>query len=783
MLQHFRSLTSTGQLATVQIDKEHGTVTKNVDNRVYMYIDKKLNIAKDQSVTDYGEVDGMSFFGMYKYNANDTINVGIYGDYAYDATLNWGDVFDNVSSYVLGLHKANHDITVDGFYTNYIDEATSKNKIDYIEPTPPTGPLYMWTIGQGVIEYEVDLVASKYATLGTYELSLRDFTHPNTSFQILGFDYSELDSSVSLVDKSTIKKIADTTQEADTIMGLSMETSNNGWLVNGYTSFMSNSQNPINGTLEYIGGNNELAPNLLFYLHHSKNISTQADLGKVTIQLLSIRQVDALTKETMRLIITVNMTRVLHDTVNYEGAMTAGRKYELFTSTATNITSSSSISAYFSLFNIGNTIYRTGYHRSLISNYVLPLNTKITMIDFSETNPQYYYHVINATDVANAQQELQTDRQVSYDLSMFEIMGAENSGIYYDDAQKNQDYYNSTGGYVNEEFIFIIDFGDTTINSDQLGNQLLIEIRDADDEAIYAVLAPQHLTMTYNIYANKDAVIDINGSIDKNKIYNGESLIADLEVDYTQSMIGSTTIYDTHYFDSKLGLKVSLINSDGDVVTGTTLLGLYYEIDGVKYYPNIDGTARIKIADKVDSAEKWVIVNTGTSTIASGNYKLRFETFGSPDGIYYGLESSDYIEFNIEIVNEIYGLDVTTSPEEMIIDRETGLNQNGNSNLVYHFNYNSGLTQPSIHVKMYRRGVNTIDDTSYTVVNLQDYIRYTLQGGNVANEYLLISDPVNVTSYTLTFNEDLVSGTYKMEFILYDGGSKIGTVDKYIIIK
>ena len=782
LLQKFNSLTSSGSLASVNIDEESRTITKNVDNRVYMFIDKKLNIAKNQSVTDYGEVHGMSFFGMYKYNGNGTVNTGIYDKHNYGDSLDWGSVFDNVSSYVLGLHNDNHNIYVDGFYTNYMDEETATNIPDYIVPTPPTGPLYMWTIGEGVIEYEIDLVASKYSTLGTAELSLRDFTEPNTSFQILGFDYSEIADGVQLIDKNDIKKIADTEEQANSLVGLSMESSNIGWLTNGYTQFLSNEDNPILGTQEYVGGNNDSAPTLLFYLHHSKNISGSGDLGTARIQLLSIRQIDALTKETKRLIVTVNMTRTLFDTVNYEGAMTAGRKYDLFTSTATNITSSSAISAYFSLFNAGETIYRNGYHRSLVSNYVLPENTKITMIDLAKDTPEYYYHIITSTDVANATQELANTREISYDLSMFEKMGALNSGVYYNDAVKNSEYC-STGEYCNEDYVFIIDFGDTNITSNALGNQLLIEIRNDDNESIYTVLAPQHQNMVYNIYANKDAIIDMDGTIDKNKIYNGESLTADLTINYTQSMVGSTTILDTHYFDSKLGVKISLINEDGDVVTGTTLLGLYYEIDNVRYYPNIDGTTRIKIADKVDSAEKWVIVNTGTSKIASGNYKLRFESFGSPDGIYYGLNSSDTKDFNIEIVNEIYGLDISTTAEEMIINKDTGNNESGSATIKYDIEYNSGLKNPSIHIKMYRRNYNTIDDTTYSLVDMQDYFDNALVAGNQNKEYILIDNPNENTSITLRVKDSLVSGTYKMEFILYDGTSAIGTVNKYIIIK
>ena len=43
--------------------------------------------------------------------------------------------------------------------------------------------------------------------------------------------------------------------------------------------------------------------------------------------------------------------------------------------------------------------YKDGYHRSLVSTYLLPVNTKITMIDFhKESKPVYYYYVVNDED-------------------------------------------------------------------------------------------------------------------------------------------------------------------------------------------------------------------------------------------------------------------------------------------------------------------------------------------------------------------------------------------------
>ena len=783
LLKDFKSLDATGDPASVTIG-ENGITNRTTDNRLYIYAGRHLDIAKDQNATDMGDVTGMTFFGMFKYNGDDTVNVGMYEEVDDGDDVEWAKVFDNVTSYVAGLHKTNHNIEVDGFYTNFADEQTQKYNVDYIEPTPPTGPLYMWIIGAGVIEYELDLTASRYSTLGTSELQLRDFTNPNTTFAILGFDYSELAAGVSLINKSEVKKIADSGTEADNVMGVSFETSNTGWLLNGQTSFVTNDpDDPVKGTDSYVKGNTSGAPTLLVYLHHSKNIATAGDMGTVRIQMMSIRQINALDKETKRLIVTLNLSRVLIDSNTYEGAMTPGRKYELFASTTTNISSTSSLSAFYSFFKTGTEIYKTGYHRTLVSTFVFPLNTKITMIDLSQNTPEYYYKVINSTDVANAQTEFTNVGEVSYNLSMFEAMGAENSGVYYDDVAKNALYYNTSQQFANEEFIFIIDFGDTNITTDQLQNKLLIEMRNASDATIYSVFAPQHDALTYNVYADKDAIIQMDGEISSNKIYNGDSFTTDIQIDYTQSSVGSTVIYDTHYFDSKLGIKISLLNDQGQVVTGTTLLGLYYIIDEVRYDPNIDGTTRIKIADKVDDAEKWIIVNTGTSSIATGDYTLRIESFGSPDGIYYGLESSDYVDFEIEIINEIYGLNVTTTAEEMSINKDTGLNENGENEINYTVSYNSGLNDPNIRFKLFRRNYATIDDTTYSLVDAADYFTNELTPSGITNEYMVSDDPGESFNVTYTTGEDLVSGTYKMQFILYDDTAVIGTVDKYFIIK
>ena len=117
-------------------------------------------------------------------------------------------------------------------------------------------------------------------------------------------------------------------------------------------------------------------------------------MGTVTISLLAITRIDDLTNEAERINIEISLSRMLFNTSDYEAAIATGKHYDLFSSEQINTTTDSSISAYYSLYvEDASNFYRTGYHRALVSDYVLPENTKITMIDYHDhNNPEYYYN-------------------------------------------------------------------------------------------------------------------------------------------------------------------------------------------------------------------------------------------------------------------------------------------------------------------------------------------------------------------------------------------------------
>lgn len=779
MLEQYYSVNNSNQIETLTINDD-GTITRNVNNRIYMYEGKNLNISKDSNNQDYGDVFGMTFFGMYKYTGSHGVSVGVYGDFQTGEELNWGGVFD-LGSYVQAIHQSDYE--TNGFYSNFINEDDMTNEVKIIVPQPPEADYHEWIIGESVRTYEIDLQASKYATLGTVELPFNEFYEANTTFTVLGFDYSGLASDCQLIAEEDIPRVASSNWIADRYMGISMKSSNAGWLNNGETAFLSRDTNNVVGTKTYIGDNSTTTPSLLFYFYHSKNISTAGEMGTVTVSMMVITKIDALTNKTERISININLSRILFGTDAYEGAITAGREYEMFTPTTVNITNKSSISAYYSLFVTGENPYIPSYKRALVTNDVLPEGTKITMIDLSLTERKYYYYVVTHQDVINAENELHQNGDVSYYLSRFQVMGAVNSGQYYNDAIGSQNYYNPSMELAEEEFIFIIDFEDTNITENWLNNSILFELQNQNNRTLVSVLGIQATAMVYNVYAEDDATIEVAATPDHDQIYSGDDVTIDTSFTFTQQKVGANVIYDTKSFNSKMGVEISLINSDDEIVTSTSLLGLYYEIDGIKYYPNIDGTTRIKLTEKVGNYRTWLKMSTNTSSIATGPYKLRFKTFASPDGIYYGLTPQSVYDVDLYFINEIYGLKVNTNQENLVINSATGHNDLDHDGILYNIEYNSALTNPNIRVKLYRRDYDTQYANTYSLVNLADYITNTLSETSNEYEYRAINLPGENSNFLINFKEELVTGTYKLEFILYDNNSVIGSVDKYFIIK
>ena len=791
LLKKFRSLKDKDTLASVVINEDNGTVTKNVNNRIYMLEDKILNIATNQNITSYGEVDGMTFLGMYKKERTGEIVVAMY-----DTNYNYGDTatdneiyYFSGGTYVLGLHEDNHNTEVDGFYSNFTStEEGEENTINvkYIVPTPEDSSYYMWIIGTSVTSYEVDLVASKYSTLGTYELPLIDYTTANTYFSVVGFQYENLNSEVSLVSPNSIPRIASNSADADNKLGLSIRPGTEGWITLGSTDFLTESANNIVGTTTYYKENSSLAPSILFYLYHSKNLATDGNLGSVTIKLLAVTPINDLEKETTRIDIVVNLSRAIYQGDFYEAAMTPGRQYEFFSSSPTRITSKSSLSAYYALYvNSDTSIYRNGYHHALVSDKLLPVNTKITMIDFaSGTSPEYYYYITNAADNVDIINKYNLYLSYSYDLSKFVKMGSSSPNNTYDEETLKNIYYNSTNKMAVEEFIFIVDFCDAEVASNYLETSLLMEIRTSTEQTIYSVLGTQHDSMKYDLYYNSDGIIDVEASLSDNVIHIGNDTTLRVTTTFRQNKDNSNNnILDTTYYDNKLGIKLTIFDENNNQVNGVDLMGVSFIYNGITHYPRSDGSIRINLAEKVANVYSSIIIDTSDGNLSGGNYTLKIESFYSPDGIYYGIESSDECDVSFRIMEKNYGLDMVIDDEYLIIDHETSHNLKDNKNFNFNILYSSSLVDPNLRIALFRRTYNNIYDLSYELVDVKDYLDGTLNNTDDANVYKFFINPGSNVNNQYKLKDNLKTGTYKLVVYLYDGNVNVGNIYKYFVIK
>ena len=387
---------------------------------------------------------------------------------------------------------------------------------------------------------------------------------------------------------------------------------------------------------------------------------------------------------------------------------------------------------------------------------------------------KYYYYVVTSSDVAS--------NKYVYPLSDFTAMGSTNGE--FNETEASNLYYNSEMDLIYENFIFHINFADANVGSNIEGNSVLMELRDSDNETLVGVLGIQRDVMRYNVYNNEDATIELEASLTPQTLYLGNVLNINANAKFTQTIVNSKSVYDTQYFGKKLGLKISIYDNNGNRLSSDSLFGVNFVLDGKTYYPRIDGTTRINVADKVTDVLSRIKMHTeNNTTLATGDYKIKIESFGSSDGIYYGLTASDMIELDVRIINSSYGLKVTTQDQYKIVDKETGQNKFGNNYITSNIGYSSGLSNPKIAVSLYRRDYSGVYSQSYTLVDLADYVQDTLTPTSREKEYMVSENPISNMTYQFQLKNDLTSGTYKMVYKLYDGDNFVGDAYEYIVIK
>ena len=263
--------------------------------------------------------------------------------------------------------------------------------------------------------------------------------------------------------------------------------------------------------------------------------------------------------------------------------------------------------------------------------------------------------------------------------------------------------------------------------------------------------------------------------------------------------------------------KAGMIKHSEEVISEVdSVLVLNYTKNGIDnyYYPRSDGTTRIKIAELVSNSSSSIDFITKNSTLPTGEYKILVEVFGSADGIYYGIEASASTEVPMQIINDTYGLDVSLNEDrQAVIDSKTGqvidsegyvqdakyienTSKDADGNTVttktedfdnkikFLLDYQSGLSNPYITVSLYRRDYTEEYSQNYTLVDFQDYTSEDLVPTKREKEYVMAeSNPMSITTNYYKMKPNLMTGTYKLVYKLYDGDTYVGEAFDYIVIK
>lgn len=801
LLQKFRStvdIDGQEEKATVIINDDTKTVTKNVDNRLYMLANRNLNVTTNEAATAYGEVYGMTFFGMYQSYGNGSFSYGLYED-----SVNYGDSGDAGDiiiggSYVLGLHSLNHDITVDGFYSNFIDDAYTEISTAYIEPTPPDSNYYMWTIGISAINYSFAMTASKYSSLGTYELSMREFSQGDTTFEVIGFNSEGLTSGVELVDSNEVPKVADTEEDANSILGLSMKSETSEWTSYGTTKLLSENNGTYTGDKTYRTDSQALAPSLMFYLYHAKNITLNQELGTVVVTLQAKTPVNEIEFDVQLITVTIDLVARNYDDGNsYDASITYDKKYEMPAATTVNITNQSQFTAYFDLFASSDTFEdfygrgNTNYH-ALVTDYALPIGTQITMLDYSkEGNPEYYYYTITEDEYNRALQQLETENEITYRLSNFIKMGSTSENNTYDDKVANKSYYDEDKKRTIEEFLFIFDFKNTNITGNELNKYIRFELRNQEDRTVITVLGIRQNLMYFNLYESSNMVLNQEVTPDNTYIYPGSARHIAYTTGITYDQTGNReSIINTNYESTSMGLNVTLYDQSGTQISSSLLTGTSIRMDGVEYFADSEGVFRIKLAGKVSNLNKDLYFLTDEN-LPAGNYKMTFTLFASSDGL-HNSGNLQYVEktLDVTVVPSDNAIKVTGADKQKVVDGITRLNEQETSTATYRITATESLTSPNLRVALYKRNIDNKDTTVYTEVSMDEVFAHTLTTPNenglspgTPNELMIRNGIGPQTEVTLDYADTLTSGTYRIVFRLYDQNQLIDEDYEYIIIK
>lgn len=413
-----------------------------------------------------------------------------------------------------------------------------------------------------------------------------------------------------------------------------------------------------------------------------------------------------------------------------------------------SITSNSSIVYSFSYSNNK----QANFIHNLISSVLLPRYTNITLID--KVNNKVYGYV-----VGNDNYGFDANGYATIPFTLFKEKGKSSNVNYVD------------GSVSNEQFDIIVDFSKANISTNYTDVYLYLEGNSN------GVVRPTISKSSFSIDKNSLVSHSISSDYSSTIYYNSDS-IHDVSI---SSVVSNSGIYDTSYFDKKIGLSIKLVDSQGRIVNREHLKNFTFMVGEDKYVPSNDNIIRINL-DTNSSVDTnlSIITHQGTSKLKDGTYYIKINAYSSIDGLYYDSVIDNGIMIPVIVSKNFnsssYGFDVSIDSNSRIIDKD------GIVNLSFNLKQ-SGLENPNIKVSMFKKNQVTAYNQDYTLVNLGLYSDISLERF-IDSVYYVSRNPQEESIFSFNLDTSLLDKTsYKFVFDLYDGDLKVSSISKNIIIR
>lgn len=413
-----------------------------------------------------------------------------------------------------------------------------------------------------------------------------------------------------------------------------------------------------------------------------------------------------------------------------------------------SITSNSSIVYNFSYSNNK----QANFTHNLISSVLLPRYTNITLID--KVNNRVYGYV-----VGNDNYGFDTNGYATIPFALFKEKGKSSEVNYVD------------GSVTNEQFDVIVDFSGANISTNY--NDVYLYLEGNSNGVVRPTISKSSFSIDKNARVSHSISSDYSSTI----YYNSDS-IHDVSIN---SIVSNNGVYDTSYFDKKIGLSIKLVDSQGRIVNREHLKNFTFMIGEVKYVPSSDNIIRVNL-DTNSSVDTnlSIITHQGTSKLKDGTYYIKINAYSSIDGLYYDSVIDNGIMIPVVVSKNFnsssYGFDVSIDSNNRIIDKD------GIVNLSFNLKQ-SGLENPNIKVSMFKKNQVTAYNQDYTLVNLGLYSDISLERF-IDSVYYVSRNPQEESIFSFNLDTSLLDKTsYKFVFDLYDGDLKVSSISKNIIIR